>query len=206
MKNALKHLRKADAVLGALIGRVGPYSIAYSPPDFSTIARCITYQQLSGKAASRIYRRLESSLPNGGVTPAALLSADPGFLRSIGFSRQKIAYLRDFAAACLSGEIDLRSLADLEDAEVIRALTQRKGIGPWTAHMYLIFALRRPDVLPTGDLGIRVALRRAYSLEELPSPGVMEQLAAPWRPYRTVACWYLWRSLGDGAGLDPVVD
>ena len=127
-------------------------------------------------------------------------------MRELGLSRQKISYIRDLAEGCVGGEVDLEQLHGMTDSEVMRALTGRKGIGPWTVHMYQIFALARPDILPVGDLGIRVAMQRAYGLNELPKPPAMERLAQPWRPFATVACWYLWRSLGDGAGLDPVVD
>ena len=192
--------------MARIIGEVGAYRIEYSPPDYSTIARCIVYQQLSGKAAARIYRRLEEAAPGGAVTPEAVLRMEPARLRELGLSRQKIAYLRDFAEGMLAGEIDLAALERAPDEEVMRALTARKGIGEWTAHMYLIFALRRPDVLPVGDLGIRVAVQRAYGFEQLPAPREVERVGRPWRPYASVASWYLWRSLGDGAGLDPVVD
>jgi len=206
MRKAVAHLKKADPVMAQIIGEVGPYRIEYSPPDYSTIVRCIVYQQLSGKAAARIYRRLEEAVPGGAVTPEAVLQMDPARLRELGLSRQKIEYLRDFARGMLAGEIDLDALRRAPDEEVMRALTSRKGIGQWTVHMYLIFALRRPDVLPVGDLGIRVAVQRAYGFGELPAPAEVERVGRPWRPYASVASWYLWRSLGDGAGLDPVVD
>ncbi len=206
MRKAVAHLKKADPVMARIIRQVGPYRIEYSPPDYSTIARCIVYQQLSGKAAARIYRRLEAALPGRRVTPEAVLETNDEKLRELGLSRQKIAYLKDFARAVAAGEIDLDALRRAPDEEVMRALTSRKGIGPWTVHMYLIFALRRPDVLPVGDLGIRVAVQRAYGFDELPAPAEVERVGRPWRPYASAASWYLWRSLGDGAGLDPVVD
>ncbi len=207
MTKALRHLKRADPIIGRIIEKVGPYGIEYSPAGFSTIVRCITYQQLSGKAALKIYGRLEAATGNGdGLTPEAALAIDADTMRSLGFSRQKIDYIHDFARACLDGHIDLDALAALPDAEVGRLLSARRGIGPWTVHMYLIFALRRLDVLPVGDLGVRVAMRKAYGLDALPAAAEMERIAAPWRPYATVATWYLWRSLGDGAGLDPVID
>ncbi len=204
MKRALSHLRRSDPVMERIISEVGPYNIEYSPAEFSTIVRCIVYQQLSGKAALKIYQRLEGAVNVAGVTPESVLRLAPERMREFGLSRQKIDYIRDFASGCVSGELDLASLRDLPDDAVMRVLTARRGIGPWTGQMYLIFALRRLDVLPVGDLGIRVAMQRAYTLPEPPNAPAMEKLAAAWRPYATVACWYLWRSLGDGAGLDPV--
>ncbi len=207
MKVAIRHLKQSDSILGAVIRRVGTYTIEYSPPEFSTIVRCITYQQLSGKAALKVYRRLEEAAGgHGSVTAAAVLALRPDEMRSIGLSHRKVEYIREFARACQSGEIDLAALESMPDEAVMKRLTSCRGIGPWTVHMYMIFALRRPDVLPTGDLGVRVAMRKLYGLNALPGPPEMEAIAAPWRPYATVATWYLWRSLGDGAGLDPVVD
>ncbi len=202
MREALAHLKKADPVLGELIGRLGPYRIQYSPPDFATLARCIVYQQLSGKVAVTIYRRLESLAPKGrALTPDTVMRLKAEAMRSAGLSQQKIDYLRELARACLQGDVDLDALRRLPDGEVMRRLTRLKGIGPWTVQMYLIFALRRRDVLPAGDLGIRAAVRNIYGLAARPSPAEVERLGRPWRPYATVASWYLWRSLGDGAGL-----
>ncbi len=206
MKKALTHLRRSDPVMKRIIRLVGPYSIEYSPAEFSTIVRCIVYQQLSGKAALKIYTRLVAAAGDAGVTPEGALAVSAGQMRELGLSRQKILYIRELAAGCVSGEVDLEELHSLSDTEVMTILTARKGIGPWTVHMYQIFALARPDILPNGDLGIRVAMQRAYKLDELPKAAAMERIARPWRPYATVACWYLWRSLGDGAGLDPVID
>jgi DNA-3-methyladenine glycosylase II len=122
-------------------------------------------------------------------------------MRSLGLSTQKTAYIRDLARHARDRRVTFESLPELPDAAVIDHLTQVKGIGVWTAHMFLIFALRRPDILPTGDLGVRNAIRRAYNLEALPSPAQMEQVAAAWRPWCSVASWYLWRSLEGGANL-----
>ena len=139
----------------------------------------------------------------GTSTPAAVLELAPETMRAAGLSHRKIEYVRDFAAACESGEINLGLFGRLPDEEILRQLILRRGIGPWTAHMYLIFALGRIDVLPVGDLGVRVAVRNVYQMERTPSPAEVEKMGALWRPYATVATWYLWRSLGDGGGLDP---
>jgi len=191
--------------MARIIRRVGPCRIAPSPPGFSTIVRCIIYQQLSGKVAFRLLERLREEV--GGehaLLPENVLRLTPERMRELGLSRQKIRYIRDFAAGCRNGEIDLEALHRLPDDEVLQRLISRKGVGPWTAHMYMIFALGRLDVLPIGDLGVRVAVGKAYGFDETPSPGEVEEIAAPWRPYATIATWYLWRSLGDGEGLDPV--
>jgi DNA-3-methyladenine glycosylase II len=206
MKKALTHLRRSDPVMKQIIRAVGPYKIEYSPADFSTIVRCIIYQQLSGKAALKIYLRLEAATGRAGVTPEGVLTLAPERMRELGLSGRKVDYIQDLARGCIAGEIDLHRLQNLPDHDVMRILTARKGIGPWTVHMYLIFALARPDVLPVGDLGVRVAIQRAYALDGLPTAAEMETLAQRWRPYATIASWYLWRSLGDGAGLDPIID
>jgi DNA-3-methyladenine glycosylase II len=190
-----------------LIERLGPYRIEYAPADFSTLVRSIVLQQLSGKVAVTLYRRLVEALEDGGtVTPEAILRLPEHRMRAIGLSRAKISYIRNAARECVEGRLDLGRLETAPDEEVIRELTRIKGIGAWTAHMYLIFALRRPDVLPIGDLGIRVAVHREYNLPGLPTPAEVERLGRPWRPYASVASWYLWRSLGDGAGLYPKTD
>jgi len=201
MRKAIRHLKATDPVLGALIEQIGPYRIEYSPPNFQTLAKAIVLQQLSGKVAARIFQRLLASAGDGELTPQRFLSIETERLRELGLSRQKIACLRELAQRILTGELDLRALEDLPDEEVIRRLTAQKGIGLWTVQMYLIFALRRPDVMPSQDLGIRAAVRAAWGYEELPSPREVERLAEPWKPFRSVASWYLWRSLEDQAGL-----
>jgi DNA-3-methyladenine glycosylase II len=201
MRKAILHLKKADPVLRRLIETIGPYSIEYRPPEFETLVRSIVFQQLSGKVARVIYDRLESCVPNGRLSPESILKLPPRKMRGIGLSRQKLTYIRDLASRTRCGEVDFTGLPAASDEEVIFALTQVKGIGVWTAQMFLIFALARPDVLPTGDLGVRKAMQNAYGLPELPKPSTMEELAAPWRPYCSVACWYLWRSLDGIAGI-----
>lgn len=186
--------------MGALIDRVGPYRIEYSEPAFDTLAKSIVHQQLSGKAALTIYNRLSAAL-EGAVTPETVLKLPPAHMRALGLSKQKIAYIGDLAGQTMDGRVDFAALPLLEDDAVIQTLTRVKGIGVWTAHMFLIFALRRPDVLPVGDLGIRAAVRHAYALEQTPAPGEVEERGRAWRPYATVASWYLWRSLESKAGM-----
>jgi DNA-3-methyladenine glycosylase II len=201
MRKAIIHLKKADPVMRAIIERVGAYKIQHREPSFETLVRSIVYQQLSGKVASVILGRLIAMLPDGKVTPDAILKLTPARMRKAGLSKQKTLYIRDLARKTNKGHIKFETLAELTDLEVIEHLTQVKGIGVWTAHMFLIFALRRPDILATGDLGVRVAIRKAYQLEDLPLPKQVEELAAAWRPYSSVAVWYLWRSLDSTAQI-----
>jgi DNA-3-methyladenine glycosylase II len=195
MRKAIIHLKKADPVMRAIIERVGAYRIEHREPSFETLVRSIVYQQLSGRVASVILGRLIAMLPDAKVTPQAILKLRPARMRKAGLSKQKTAYIRDLARKTLKGHVKFETLSELADHEVIEHLTQVKGIGVWTAHMFLIFALRRPDILATGDLGVRAAIRKAYQLEELPHPQQVEDMAVAWRPYASVAVWYLWRSL-----------
>jgi len=167
------------------------------PEDlYGALVRSIAGQQLSVLAARAIWRRLTERFDGRTPTPEEILADDPEELRAAaGFSRAKVAYLRSLAEHVLEGELELDRLAELPDEEVIRELTAVKGIGEWTAHMFLMFTLHRPDVLPTGDLGVRNAIMRAYGLETAPKPAEMQAIAEAWRPYRTRACLYLWRSL-----------
>jgi DNA-3-methyladenine glycosylase II len=194
MRKAITHLKQADPVLAAIIERVGPYRMNYDEPGFASLAEAIVYQQLHGKAAATIFKRL-TDLTGLPLAPAGILKLTEEQMRGAGLSKQKLSYLRDLAAKAASGEVDFACLPDLPDAEVIRELTKIKGIGVWTAHMFLMFSLRRPNVLPTGDLGIQMAIRKHYCKRKLPKPAQMEKLARCWEPYRSVACWYLWRSL-----------
>ena len=195
MKKAITHLKRADPVLASIIERVGPYKIEYREPIFQTLVRSIVYQQLHGKAASTIFGRLKAAAKTDPLTPESVLRLRPARMRSLGLSPQKLKYIRELARLTRKGEVDFDGCLTFEDAAVIEHLTRVKGIGVWTVHMFLIFALRRPDVLPTGDLGIRAAMKRAYGLADLPKPEHMERIAAAWRPYCSVASWYLWRSL-----------
>lgn len=201
MRKAILHLKKADPKLGSVIERVGAYRMEYRDPDFQTLVRSIVYQQLSGKVARVIFNRLAELLPEGKITPEAILKLTPARMQRAGLSKQKTAYIRDLARKTAKGKVRFEALPGLADHEVIEHLTQVKGIGVWTAHMFLMFALRRPDVLPTGDLGVRSAIRKVYGLEELPHPKQVEELALSWRPYCSVASWYLWRSLEGQAAL-----
>jgi len=196
MRKAIIHLKKTDAILRRIIETAGPYRIEYQEPVFSTLVRSIVFQQLSGKVARVIYNRLVDAAAHGGeLTPEAILKLKPAKLRAIGLSKQKSAYILDLARRTREGSVVFETIHQLSDNEVIEHLTAVKGIGVWTAHMFLIFALRRTDVLPTSDLGVRMAIRKAYELPELPKPAEIEELARPWRPYCSVAAWYLWRSL-----------
>ena len=201
MQKALDHLSAADPVLAKIIRQVGPYGIEFLEPSFEALVKSIVLQQLSGKVAGVIFGRLVEAAGGRPLTPAAVLELRPPKMRKIGLSQRKIEYIRDVARRIVSGKLDLDALADAPDEEVERELTAIKGIGPWTVHMFLIFALKRLNVMPSGDLGIRAAVRKVYGLEEMPSPAEVDQRALPWHPYCTVASWYLWRSLEDKSGL-----
>lgn len=195
MEEALVHLRNADPVLRGILERVGPYRIRYAEPDFETLARSIVFQQLSGQSARAIFGRVTALVSgNGRMTPRGVLARTDAELRGAGLSRRKAEYLRDLAEKACAGDLDFARMSALPDDEVIRQLTTVRGVGVWTAQMFLMFALRRPDVLPASDLGIRSAIRRAYRLRGLPTPAKIEKLARKWHPYCSVACWYLWRS------------
>jgi DNA-3-methyladenine glycosylase II len=194
MRQALNHLRKVDPTLAAIIERVGPYRINYDEPAFASLAEAIVYQQLHGKAAATIFNRL-TDLAGLPLTPQGILKLSEEQLRAAGLSKQKSSYLRDLATKTQSGEVQFARLPDLSDEEVTKELTKIKGIGVWTAHMFLMFSLRRANILPTGDLGIQMAMRKHYRKRKLPKPAHMEKIAKCWEPYRSVACWYLWRSL-----------
>jgi DNA-3-methyladenine glycosylase II len=191
---ALAHLRRSDPVLAAVIDRVGPCRIDYREPTFATLARAIVFQQLHGKAARTIWQRLVDAAGGEPLTPEAVLRLRLPTLRRAGLSRQKATYLRELARHTARGTLDFAALPAMTDAEVIAALTRVKGIGVWSAHMFLLFALRRPDVLPVGDYGVRAAIKTLYRKRKLPTPRDMERLARGWRPHCSVACWYLWRS------------
>jgi DNA-3-methyladenine glycosylase II len=201
MRSALKHLRKSDPVIAAIIQRVGPCVIQYREPSFETLVRSIVYQQLSGKVASVIFARLHTAAGEVQITPAGIMKLRPEKMRKVGLSAQKTLYIRELAKHTRRGSIVFEDLPETSDAAVIEHLTRVKGIGVWTAQMFLMFALRREDVLPVADLGIRSAMKKAYGLEELPKPAEMEKIASAWKPYSSIACWYLWRSLENVAAL-----
>jgi DNA-3-methyladenine glycosylase II len=205
-RKALTHLRASDPVLGGLIAAIGALPDAREgrphPDDhYGALVRSITGQQLSVLAARAIYGRLTARFGDRPPTPEEILADDPEELRAAaGLSRAKVRYLRSLAEHVVSGELELERLDELSDEDAVAELVAVKGLGLWTAQMFLMFHLGRPDVLPVGDLGIRRAIERAYGLDGLPLPAAMDEIAEPWRPYRTLACRYLWRSLQNEPG------
>ncbi len=195
MRKIVSHLKKSDPVMSGIVDAVGAYRMAFLDPCFSSLARSIAFQQLSGTVARVIYGRLEAAVKSGGMTPEGILRLRPQRMRSLGLSKQKTEYIRDLARCTRDGIIVFEDLPRMTDEEVITCLTQVKGIGVWTAQMFLMFALGRQDVLAFGDLGIQTAIKKAYGMEALPKPAEVEEIGAKWKPYRTAACWYLWRSL-----------
>jgi len=214
MRKAVNHLKKSDPTMRAIIERLGPCRMQFGPPGFHSLAEAIVYQQLNGRAAETIFKRF-TALAGEPLTPEGILKLSDEQMRGAGLSKQKSAYLKDLAAKTASGLVDFARLPGLPDAEVVEHLTQVKGIGVWTAQMFLMFTLKRENVLPTGDFGVRMAMYKHY-LEKsrakaakkpaaakkgrkrkikLPSPEQMEKIAKSWEPYRSVACWYLWKSL-----------
>jgi DNA-3-methyladenine glycosylase II len=200
-RSPLAHLRASDAVLAGVIERVGELPDGYEGrPDrddhYGALVRAIVGQQLSVLAARSIYARLTDRFGGRTPSPQEILDDDPEELRAAaGLSRAKTAYLRSLAEHVLSGELELERLSELDDDSVIAELTAVKGLGTWSAQMFLMFHLERPDVMPVGDLGIRRAIELAYDIGELPDADRMLAIAEPWRPHRTLACRYLWRSL-----------
>jgi DNA-3-methyladenine glycosylase II len=194
MRKAINHLKKADPILSAIIDNVGTCRMEFGEPEFHSLAEAIVYQQLNGKAAVTIFNRF-AALAGEPLTPEGILKLTDAQLRSVGLSKQKSSYLKDMAERASRGELDFTRLHEMTDDEVIKHLTQVKGVGVWTAHMFLIFSLRRPDILPTGDYGIQAAIKKHYKKRKMPKPEQMEKIAKSWQPYRSVACWYLWRSL-----------
>jgi DNA-3-methyladenine glycosylase II len=220
VRKALNHLKKSDPVLRAIIARIGPCRMQFGPPEFHSLAEAIVYQQLNGKAAETIFKRF-ASLAGEPLTPEGILDLSNEQMRGAGLSKQKSAYLKDLAAKTAAGLVDFSRLSKLSDEQVIEHLTQVKGIGIWTAQMFLMFTLKRPNVLPAGDFGVRMAIFKHYVDAQraktaskssgrkrssvakktrkrkikLPTPQQMEKIAKCWEPYRSVACWYLWRSL-----------
>jgi len=196
----LEQLRRSDPVMSRLVDEQGPLDEEQRRrgrplEPYGALVRSIVGQQLSTKAARSIYERLTGLFGGRTPTPAELLAADPEEVRSVGLSRPKVAYLRSLAEHVESGELELASLSELSDDEVSAQLTAVKGLGQWTADMFLIFHLGRPDVLPVGDLGIRRAVERAYDLPEIPDAARLTEIGEPWRPNRSLASLYLWRSL-----------
>jgi DNA-3-methyladenine glycosylase II len=202
---AVAHLSAADPVLAAVIARVGPCGLRARSDGthFDAVVRAIIFQQLSGKAATTIHNRMVAHFGNRHPTPAELLAAADEPLRAAGISRQKLGYLRDLAGRAADPGFGLDALHEAEDALVVETLTAVKGVGPWTAQMFLLFRLGRGDVWPTGDLGIRNAVKKAWRMRTDPTPAKLEKLARKWSPYRSVASWYLWRSLDEPEKVVP---
>jgi 3-methyladenine DNA glycosylase/8-oxoguanine DNA glycosylase len=198
-RRAVAHLRRAEPVMAAIVRRVGPCRMPLhrGGTTYWYLTRAILRQQISGHAAAAIERRISERF-EGALRPELVLQATDAELRALGLSRQKASYLRDLAAKANDG-LPLGGLARMNEERVIETLTAVKGIGRWTAEMLLMFRLGRPDVLPTGDYGIRKAMQVAYRMRALPKPDRMRKIAEPWRPYRTIASWYLWRSLDSRA-------
>ena len=200
MTDVMKHLTVADVRLAAIIKSVGAYEIKLRKDPFHSLVEAIIYQQLAGSAADAIYRRfvkIYGRFPR----PAQLLATKDFKLRDAGLSARKIEYLKDLASRVSDGRLKLTLLPKLPDELVIEQLVQVKGIGRWTAEMFLIFCLGRQDVLPVGDLGLRKAMQKAYLLGELPSPETMNDIAQVWKPYCSIATWYLWKSLEKFKGI-----
>ena len=215
---ALAHLRKSDNVMSGLIDQVGPFRLRTDSRDpFASLCRAIVFQQLAGKAAATIHHRFVDLFRTARQRKAAAASGPPDSrwalpldvtpdprrllklpeetLRGAGLSRQKVAYLRDLAVHFTSGDLSEARLHEWDDETIVEHLVRVKGIGRWSAEMFLISHLGRPDVLPVIDLGINKAIQRHYRLRKLPTPAQVRKIGAPWRPWATVACWYLWRSL-----------
>ncbi len=196
IEEALAHLRATDAALGVLIDRVGAYDAPRRSDPYAALVRAILFQQLAGAAATAIQRRFFAlySDEDKPPSPPQLLETSDEQLRSAGISRQKAGYLRDLAAHVADGRLNLQELPSLSDIEVIERVTAVKGLGEWSAHMFLMFHFGRPDVLPIGDLGVRHGMRITYGLPELPTPKEALAIGAPWAPYRSVGSWYMWRA------------
>jgi DNA-3-methyladenine glycosylase II len=200
-RRARAHLRRVDPVLAAVIAAVGPYRPAdrSGGTHFLALARAMVFQQLSGKAAATIFNRFLALYPTGEPSPADVIATSDEQLRAVGLSRQKIGYLRDLSTRVARGELPLDHVDQLADADLIAHLVQVKGIGKWTAQMFLMFKLGRADVLPDLDLGIQNAIKRAYRKKKCAPKDVL-RIGAKWSPYSSIACWYLWRSLDNGDG------
>jgi DNA-3-methyladenine glycosylase II len=199
VRKITNHLRK-DPVLGPIVKRIGPYRITFHEPTFGALVGSIVSQQLSTKVARVIFGRLLAAMPGSNLTPESILKLRPAKMRTLGLSARKVEYIRDIARHTRSGSLDFDALPTMNDEAVIECLTKVKGVGVWTAHMFLMFALQRPNILAVGDLGVRNAVKKAYGLDHLPNSEEIEELAAGWHPYCSAACWYLWKSLDGPAG------
>ena len=193
-QDAERHLSRRDKVLRRLIKSIGPCSLQHNPDGFAVLARSIVSQQISTRAALAISGRLIAAL--GKLRPKAVLGATDETLRAAGLSQSKCRSLKDLAEKCLGGELPLKKLHAMPDEDVIERLIPVRGIGRWTAEMFLIFSLGRLDVLPVGDFGLRAGVQKHYELADMPKKADLETLAEPWRPFRSIATWYMWRSFG----------
>jgi DNA-3-methyladenine glycosylase II len=193
---AQRHLAASHPVMTRLIERIGPCTFRPNPDLFTVIVHTVISQQISVKAADSIGLRLREAAGRNGLTPAAILKLSDGQLRAAGLSAAKQRSIRTIAARIAEGTLDLAALTGQSDADVFTTLRQVPGLGPWSVDMVLIFGLGRPDILPVGDFGLRMGVKEVYELPALPSPGELEELSQPWRPYRSVATWYFWRSRG----------
>ena len=206
-QRARRVLMRRDRVLATAIKEIGPCGLAgrQHTDHLSALSGSIISQQLSGKAAATIFGRFRALFPDGAITAATIAALDDPTLRGVGLSGQKLGYLRDLSSRILDGRLSLDELDDLPDEDVIARLTAVKGFGRWTAEMFLMFRLHRPDVLPVGDLGIQKAVQKLYRLRKHPNPKRLLEIGEAWRPYRSVACWYLWRSLSIGKKPGPEI-
>lgn len=195
IKNAIRHLKNSDPILREVIQSVGPIEFKTKRGRFQTLVTSIVSQQISGAAAKTILGRLRDLANQRTFTPERLVEFEIDQLREVGVSRQKASYVLDLADKVNSKEVRLNRLGQLSNEEVVQELTQVKGIGVWTAQMFLMFSLGRLDVLPTGDLGIQNAIKLAYNLRKSPDARKIQSIAKPWSPYQTIACCYLWRHL-----------
>lgn len=199
---AYRHLRAADPVVGALIDEHGPYRPRPAMDHYESLLRTILFQQLSGASASAIQRRWLDLYDGHYPTPPLLLATTDEAFRAAGVSRQKAGYMRDLAEHVVAGHLDFAGVDGLSDEEVVEQITRVKGLGPWSAHMFLMFQLGRPDVLPVGDYGVRNGMRIAYGLPDVPSEARAREVGEPWAPYRSVGSWYMWRAV---EGIAPFV-
>jgi DNA-3-methyladenine glycosylase II len=203
VKDAEKHLRAVDPVLGALIDKHGKYDVQVREDPYHALLRAILFQQLAGAAANAIQKRFHALYGDRPPTPEELLDTSEEDLRAAGLSRQKLGYMRDLALHMVEGKLDFAVIPTLDDDEVTKRLTAVKGLGEWSAHMFLMFHLGRPDVLPVGDLGVRNGMKVAYGLEESPTPKQALEIGAKWAPYRSVGSWYMWRAVMAGRPTTP---
>jgi DNA-3-methyladenine glycosylase II len=195
IERGVRHLRKSDPILREVIRRAGPYAMKLKRDRFQALVYSILAQQISGKAAAAMRKKLEDLAGAQGLTPRRISALSFEELRGAGLSRQKASYILDLAQRVHTGTLTLDRLASCSDDTVIESLIEVKGIGVWTAHMFLIFSLGRLDVLPHGDYGVRSAIQKLYGLEDLPDRETCHRIAEPWRPYASIASWYCWRSL-----------